>query len=148
MTRQSLKLHAAFAMLDSLTGKVGIEEITDHLIGIGYIKNDPEDYRRWQVEEARKTLRSHRKSKARGGDIQHELVNLYEVDEGGRKVHYYRPCGELSMHEAAQHIQTWREKVSEDQEQLSRYYKFHYKRHGKKLQRFLDFSAAGSTSTN
>jgi hypothetical protein len=139
VTRQSLRQHAAFVALDSIEGRINIEEITDLLIKVGYIENDPEDYRRLQIEEARRTVRDHRKSKARTNQVQHELANLHEIDEKGHKRYYFRPCGELNAKEAAQHLGYWNGKIEEDKAQFARYYAFHTKRHGRKLQRLLDF---------
>jgi hypothetical protein len=146
VTRQSLRQHAAFVLLDGLRDRINIGGITDQLIGIGYIENNPDDYRRWQVEQARRTVREHRKSKARTGDIQRELVHLYEVKEDGSKTHYFHACGELTPQEAAQHLQYWEGKIAEDQEQYARYRAFHLKRHGKKLQRLLSYGPDGKAA--
>jgi hypothetical protein len=137
MTRQSLRQHAAFVALDGIREKIDIDEITDLLIQVGYIEDSPDDYRRFQIEQARRTIREHRKSKLKRGEIQHELVSLYEVQEDGTKVYYWRPCGRLSAKEAAQHIRYWDNKLSEDQEQRNRYFDFHLDRHGKKFERYL-----------
>jgi hypothetical protein len=137
MTRQNLRKHAAFVLLDHALGRISIEEITDRLIEIGYIENDPEDYRRWQVEQARNTIRDHRKSKVKSGEIQLELGNLHETLEDGSTVHYYKHVGEMTPEEAVQHIGSWDERIAESRYQRQRYYDFHLDRHGREFQRLL-----------
>ena len=139
MTRQSLREHAAFAALDNIDDKMSVEEITDLLISVGYIESSPDDYRRYQIEQARDTIRAHRKSKQRAKDIQHELANLTEQNDQGVTVHYYKPCGLLDTREAAQHVTTLRRRHLLHARIYRRHADFQFRRHGDELQRLLDF---------
>lgn len=136
----SLAKRSAFVYFDGLDDRETTRgEITDDLIRIGCIEDGPEAFRRFQENQALGLMREHRKSKAHRGEIQLELVSLYRLDEDGNKKQYFKACGKLTPTEAAQHIQYWDEKLAEDEAQRERYYAFHMKRHGKKLQRLLDF---------
>jgi len=134
---QNLRKHSAFVLLDGIEGRINVDEITDLLIDAHVIEDDPDDYRSYQIMQARELIRAHRKSKQQTEDVQHELAHLFEIREDGSRDNYYKPCGQLTPQESLQHIQYWRTKVREDIGRLQRYKDFHVARHGRKLKRLL-----------
>jgi hypothetical protein len=140
MAIQSLRKNAAFAMLDRLSGKLSIGEIADELISIGYIEDSAEDYRNYQLKQARDAIGSYRRNKVKTDDIQNELINLTEVLDDGSSVPYFRKCSETSPEEAFRHIQYWDATIATDQAQRNRYFEFYLGKHGREFQRLFDFA--------
>lgn len=151
MTKQSLRENAAFRILDGLLGRgmrPRIGEITDMLIRANSIDDGPDAFRAWQEHQARKIIGRHRKAKARSGEIEHEMVHLFEILEDGTKLDYWRPCGELSAAEARQHLESYAQRIAEYQHHYNRYRAFHLERIGKPLQRLLNLDADGTPEAN
>lgn len=141
MSRQNLLRQKAFTILDGIDGRPTLSDICDKLIEGKSIRSDRNDYREYQEHQARKILHLHRKSKMRRGEVHLEKVHLFEIMEDGSKRHYYIKCGEMTVHEAAKHLEYWKRKLGEDFEAMKRYFDFHAGRHGRKhLQRLMPFA--------
>jgi hypothetical protein len=139
MREVSMPKRRAFVYFDNL-GKRELTraEMTNDLIGLESIESGPEAFRRFQEEQALALMRMHRESKARRGETHLETVSLWRLDADGNRLHYIKACGALTAPEAAQHVRYWDSKIAEDNEHRERYFKFHMKKHGRKLQRLLN----------
>lgn len=136
MGTQSLAEDKAMFLLSSLTERKSVYEIRDFLQ-----KNDALGLDRDAAElaQTRHLIGRHRKRCLKAGEIQHELINLFELNDDGYKVEYYKPFGELNVDESAQLLDWCRSRCESEHKKFWRYYKPLKKKYGRKLQRLLNF---------
>lgn len=142
MARQSLddgKANLEIGRLFESGEKVTTELVKENLVKIGVISDSLDAFHEFQLSQARDHLHRYRTIKAKARRIEEEPVNLFMFDEDGKKTAYWKTCGKLTPDEAAQHLRYWKNRISQDESKFARYYKFHMKKHKKKLQRLLDF---------
>jgi hypothetical protein len=68
-----------------------------------------------------------------------EKVPLREIREDGTEGTYWKPCNELTVHEAIQHINYWNDRIEQARGKRDAYLQSHLDRHGVELEKHLNF---------
>lgn len=158
MPRQCLRSREEAIAAEELgTGKVYIQEAVVHFERRGLIIVTEDAIEEWKRQQARGILERARKYRRRTGEIQLEMVNLFETTEDGGREHYWRRFGKLTPAEGVVLLSQWNGRINYGLNEFYRYFDPLHKRHGRKLDQLLWFDlpprppdepSSGDTSLN
>lgn len=125
--------------LSELSGKLSIREIRDFAKTRGLIVTPDDLVERYELDQTRKLIQRVRHFERPDGKGPVELVNLFDTDEEGRKIQYYKPVHEATVGEDIQLCTYWFTRGRYCDRQLFHYVKLAKRKHGRRFQRMLPF---------
>ncbi len=137
MPKQDLNLIRAFAIIDGINGRTNTHQLRKLFVDAGCIPDGEEALLALQLHETLRIVHQHRKSKERRGEVQNQLVNLFEITDEGVVIKYFKRMRKTTVAEAAQHLQSIQKRIDEHQTKWNTAHDYYSKKYGDKLQRLL-----------
>jgi hypothetical protein len=123
MAKHSETLRQAAMVLDQLQGKQTIDAVTEAFERAGLIVVGPDDILALRREKSRKLLQAVRgKYRDATDERPIDMANLFEINDRGEKVEYYRHTHEMNPDEYVQHITYWKDRESYCGKRVRHYY--------------------------